>query len=772
MLPAACLIAGILLERAGYGIVGAGGCLLVAIFARCRRQAAVLCAVALAVGVIDGALRGHPASIERASARGDWSGTVVGDVRASSVGTFTFPFAIDHGVTVRATVFERVDPGDRLRLHGRLEPIDTPRNPREPSLREFAADDGIAAALPHASVVAREAASASDTRASMPRARAAASRALRLHLAEPYASILAGAMWGERTQLPASLRAEFQDTGTVHVLVTAGLHLGVIAALALAMFSWSGMFRAPAAISTMAVVWAYTWFSGAHLPSLRAAAMVSIALLARACGARAISWNTFAVAWIVVGAAWPAAVGSASFALSFSCVGAIFVFAKPISAALEQVRIVPSGGREALALTLATQIGVWPLTAAVFLLIAPYAPIANLGVVPVVGIAMVFGFAQLAATPLPDMAAAIAALNTWLLAWIVAVVKTVAALPGARVDVSPPSVLQIGAYDALVVFAAGAFRTHRFRTGIVAAFFAIGVVAVRNDTPHGALTITALDVGQADAIVITTPRGHAFMIDAGGKLERGTTADGDSPAEDVGERVVVPYLLRNGITSIDGIIMTHPHGDHVGGVAPVLRHLHVGWLADSGQVYGGHAYHDALAEASRRNVELREPRAGDVWTTDDGVNLRFLAPSAPYFTDGKNDVNENSIVVMLEYGRFRALLMGDAGAQSEQRLIASATALRADLLKVGHHGSAYSSTATFIRAVSPAVAIISVGRHNLFGHPAPSTLTTLAAVRSQVYRTDGCGAITVRVTDTVTTTPMLACTQREHPAVARLGDPR
>lgn len=243
------------------------------------------------------------------------------------------------------------------------------------------------------------------------------------------------------------------------------------------------------------------------------------------------------------------------------------------------------------------------------------------------------------------------------------------------------------------------------------------------------------------------------MIDAGGRLEIGGN-DEESSAEAVGERIVVPYLIRSGVRHVDGIILTHPHGDHVGGCAPILRELGAEWIADSGQTYGGHAYRDCIATARAQHVPIRYPRAGEVWRTDDGVTLRFLAPSEPYFTDSGDDVNENSIVVMLEYQGFRALFMGDAGQNSEARLLASGADLRATFLKAGHHGSAYASTPAFIAAVHPKTAIISVGRHNHFGHPAPRTLATLRAAGVRIYRTDQCGALTV-TPDRVAT--MLEC---------------
>ncbi len=160
-------------------------------------------------------------------------------------------------------------------------------------------------------------------RIALARIHAVAINELHRYLEEPSASILAGELWGEHGALPPELRAEFQETGTVHVLVTAGLQLGVVAGLLIALL---GTVRLPRQIScalVIAAVWAYAAFSGLHLPSMRAAVMISFALAARAAGAKALSLNALCAAAIVIALVDPAAVRSSSFALSFSCVGAI-----------------------------------------------------------------------------------------------------------------------------------------------------------------------------------------------------------------------------------------------------------------------------------------------------------------------------------------------------------------------------------------------------------------------------------------------------------------
>jgi competence protein ComEC len=177
----------------------------------------------------------------------------------------------------------------------------------------------------------------------------------------------------------------------------------------------------------------------------------------------------------------------------------------------------------------------------------------------------------------------------------------------------------------------------------------------------------------------------------------------------------------------------------------VLRKLRVAEIADSGQTYGGHAYHDCLDTAHADNVPIVHPRAGMVWQTNDGVTLTFIGPQLPYI-GGKNAINDNSVAFILQYRSFRMLFTGDAGVAAEQRFLAEGVDLHADVLKVGHHGSAYSSSPEFIAAVHPRYAIISVGRHNMFGHPALSTLTTLERFGTCVYRTDENAAVSI-VTD-------------------------
>jgi len=670
------------------------------------------------------------------------SGTLI-ETRALSSNLDTVTVRLADGTLASAALPLPVpDVGARLLMRGRRVAFDDARNPGEPAPRELEAERGLSWRIARPSLLASYGSDPKDASLWLGRLRAWGSSRLHAELGEPDATILAGALWGERNALPPDLRAEFQDTGTVHVLVTAGLHLGVVAALASALLTALGCGRIGASLSTIAIVWLYAAFSGAHVPSLRAATMLSFALVARASGRDPFSWNALAAAAICVAALRPAAVETLSFALSFSCVAAIFLFSRPIAASVRQCG-VPDVVSELVGVTFATQIGTWPLTASAFLVIAPYAPLANALVVPVVGIAMLVGFVELAVSPVPFLAIATANIEHSLIGWIIGAVRFVGGLPHAHLVATPPPPWTLVVYDVALLSAATALSAKRSALAMLLIAGGCALCLWPPRRASGDLVVTAIDVGQADALLIRTPQGHAFLVDAGGRLERGAQLSGTSSAEDVGERVVVPFLVRSGIHHLDAVLLSHPHGDHAGGLAPVLRTLGSDSFADSGQSYAGHAYHDALDVARAKGVPMLEPRGGDVWSTDDGVAFRFYAPTYPYFARTRNDINNNSLVFRLEYKNFRMLFTGDAGAETEERLLQHGDDLRAQVLKVGHHGSAYGTTPSFVRAIGAQAAIISVGRNNLFGHPAPSTIATLEGSGAHIFRTDAQGAITI-----------------------------
>jgi competence protein ComEC len=179
----------------------------------------------------------------------------------------------------------------------------------------------------------------------------------------------------------------------------------------------------------------------------------------------------------------------------------------------------------------------------------------------------------------------------------------------------------------------------------------------------------------------------------------------------------------------------------------ILQRESVGTLYDSAQLYGGPAYRRAIEVVRERHVHYRVARRGESFDIGPATHVKIFAPELPLLTGTASDINNNSVVLRIEFGKTAILMTGDAQTEAEARLLShGGTDLRADILKVGHHGSAYSSTPEFLSAVQPKIAIISCGLHNVFGHPSPRTLLALHEIGARVYRTDLDGGITIEAT--------------------------
>jgi competence protein ComEC len=250
--------------------------------------------------------------------------------------------------------------------------------------------------------------------------------------------------------------------------------------------------------------------------------------------------------------------------------------------------------------------------------------------------------------------------------------------------------------------------------------------------PSQNLTITFIDVGQGDSILLILPDRKTLLIDGGERESSGA---------------VLATLQAHGLSHIDVVVATHPHADHIGGLIDVINNVDVGQVLDSGQVHTTQTFEDFLDAIGNKQIPLKSVRKGDFILLDPTVKIDILNPPAslPDSVDNEAEFNDNSIVLKLMYGNFSALLTGDMQQTNEQRLVSeNATALDADVLKAGHHGSRTSSISSFLNAVKPEVVVLSLGAGNTYGHPHQEALDRiLAAGTKYVVRTDIDGTITV-----------------------------
>ncbi|MFB3815177.1 MAG: ComEC/Rec2 family competence protein [Terriglobales bacterium] len=361
---------------------------------------------------------------------------------------------------------------------------------------------------------------------------------------------------------------------------------------------------------------------------------------------------------------------------------------------------------------------------------------ANLLAVPLTGLlmpaaalALVLSYVWL---PLAKAPATVAA---YCLSGVTSVVRTFAALPVADLRIPTPTItVAVAAATALALAlvlmrrraAVAAFGT----AALIAGSLWLGLVVPRPQFTPGALELTAIDVGQAESMLVVTPEGRTLLVDAAGTL-------GPFPSEfDFGEDVIAPYLWSRRFSRLDVLILTHAHADHMGGMPALIaafrpREL---WLGPNAETP---ALQQLLRTAEAHQVAVVRRNVGERIAFG-GATFEVLAPPPGWQVKPKPR-NEDSLVLRVSLGQTAALLTADADKKIERYLAAQAP--RADLLKVAHNGSATSTTPQLLEAVRPRFAVISVGAHNSFGHPRREVLERLAQARVATYRTDTMGAI-------------------------------
>jgi len=241
----------------------------------------------------------------------------------------------------------------------------------------------------------------------------------------------------------------------------------------------------------------------------------------------------------------------------------------------------------------------------------------------------------------------------------------------------------------------------------------------------GTLTVEMLDVGQGDSILITSPGGKHVLIDAGVK-----------------EADVVGQLRQRGIAGLNLVVATHPHADHIGGMANVVSALPIKLYTDNGLPHTTATYVTLMQLVESKGITYRPALRGQSYSLDDGIKLEVLFPDGRPLSDTRSDLNSNSVVLRLIHGDSCFLFVGDSEDPTEQALLQDGME-PCDVLKVAHHGSNHSTSAAWLRAVKPSIALISVGVGNRYGHPGEETMARLASADVQVYRTDLLGTLVV-----------------------------
>ncbi len=360
---------------------------------------------------------------------------------------------------------------------------------------------------------------------------------------------------------------------------------------------------------------------------------------------------------------------------------------------------------------------------------------ANMVVVPLMGVLMPLLLVTIGASYLGSWVVGVPGfLSAILLHLIRGSIKMLAGLNAASVRVADPSFLAAITGAGAFAFCLFAVRRHRgiALAAAVLLFFSAALLLYpsRPQLHAGFLEVTAIDVGQGDSILVITPDGKSLLIDGGGSI-------GPSASEfDFGEDVVSPYLWWRGMEHLDVVALTHAHGDHIGGLASVVANFRPDelWIAPSELTP---PYLALMREASLQGATVLRRTAGQKFNFGE-TQIEVLWPPADW-RPAEHSRNEESMVLRIQYQGSAALLEGDAEKKAEQQV--ALLQPRAQLLKVGHHGSNTSTTPQLLFAVKPEFAVISAGAQNSFGHPRPQVLQRLRESGVRTHRTDLEGAV-------------------------------
>lgn len=251
------------------------------------------------------------------------------------------------------------------------------------------------------------------------------------------------------------------------------------------------------------------------------------------------------------------------------------------------------------------------------------------------------------------------------------------------------------------------------------------------------LVVHYMDVGQADSILVQLPDSKNLLIDAGDKSS---------------STKVVDYIKKLNIKKLDYVIATHPHEDHIGGMLDVIKTFEIGQIYMPKVVHTTEVYKNLLLGIQSKGLKISDSKVGVKIIDSQDVKLTILAPSSGSYSE----LNDWSVVTKLTYKSNSFLFSGDAALTSENEMLKNKEVLKADVLKVGHHGSKTSTGSEFLKAVSPKYAVISVGKGNSYGHPTQETLNRLAVSKVEIFRTDIAGTIIAKSDGTTITFDKLA----------------
>jgi len=580
----------------------------------------------------------------------------------------------------------------------------------------------------------------------------------------PTSSIFKALVLGEQGDIPEEIKEYFILTGTAHLLAISGDQFGIVALLSFSLLIWilkrseflllSISVRKWAAGLTIPCIILYAFIAGGGISVIRAAIMVITFLFSILLNRERNLLHTLALAAFLILILSPPSLFDVSFQLSFLAVLSILYLVPRILQEFKQEGIsllLKTSWKKnilkyimlSLLVTGVAILGTAPFVALHFNRFSPIGFFTNLFIIPWVGFlivplsltASIFSFFF---TPLATF---LININGFITLILLRVLAFFASLPFASFFVSTPTVFEIVLFYILL------FLVVHLKKRKMARYLFLGLCVVLvfdlafwnlKDLLQKDLRLTFIDVGNGDSILIEFPKGKRMLIDGGGLRE---------DRFDIGKNVIAPFLWKKKIRRVDTLVLTHPDPDHLKGLIFIASQFSIGQFWDNGFQTDSEPYLQLKKILEEKKIKIHSLNEETPFQMINGVEISFLNPPVWNATQRKVrnlwDLNNASLVMKLRFKNVSVLLTGDIGKEAEERMLRKGYPLRADILKIPHHGSSSSSSPLFLERVKLTYAILSVGERNIGRLPHPEVLKRYLQLGSRILRTDKDGAITV-----------------------------
>lgn len=595
-------------------------------------------------------------------------------------------------------------------------------------------------------------------------------------LRDESSSILLGLILGYKTDIDKETQEDFRNASMSHILAVSGMHITYVI-LGINLIFKNKIGKRITHIFSIFILVIYMFITNFSPSVTRAGIMGIIMIFSKIIYRKNDIYTSISISLIIILIYNPFLIQNLGLNLSYGGVIGIITFNKTILKILKNINIKNKlykyqirpkiekkldKIKEFISVSISVQICILPIIIYNLNTINPYFLISNLILSILIGPIIILGFLFIIITLINLQVAEIFSKILEVGIQILIFISKVGKLPLSKIYVPTPSLFSIIIYYLclivlfsiyeiyssqnpnktqmrirnLIAMAKINLRKNKLKIKKILICLCLSLVSI-NFIPKN-LKIHFIDIGQGDSSLIITPQNKTILIDGGGS----TSSDFN-----VGKNTLLPYILDRGFAKIDIVIISHFDNDHVGGIITILEELKVEKVYISKQIEQSRNYEEFLKIANQKQIKIYEVMAGNRISIERNLYLDILWPTDNQITT--NALNNNAIVCNLHYKNFSMLFTGDIEEIAEREILnlyaKNKNLLRADILKVGHHGSKTSSTDDFLNITSPKVAVIGVGKNNNFGHPSEVVLERLKSLNCSIYRTDLNGEISIEV---------------------------